>query len=365
MTEASKYRSLKASPPRRFVPCIAGLAGVGLVGLVDWWTGSEISLSILYLLPIGLTTWFGGLRSGLLVSFAATGVWLTLDSRGVSYSRPFIPYWNALVRMGFFLLTALLLNRVRSLTLNLEALITKRTAALVSEVEQRKQVEREVAEVSQREQERLAYELHDQLSAYLAGVAFQAKALAERLDRRALPEAIDAQWLVGLVNDAAGQVRKLAHLLAPVQGAGGDLSLALSGLGADMESLFGITCLVEVDRDLPALTGEQCHQLFLIAQEAARNAVRHGQAQSVEISVQREPDALNLVVRSDGKSCPIPDDVALGLGLRIMRYRAGLLGGTFAFTSEENAATVVVCRVPLERDLNLSADSAPPTRFAA
>ena len=124
-------------------------------------------MSILYLLPIGLSTWFGGLRSGLLVSFAATAVWLTLDSRGVSYSRPFIPYWNALVRMGFFLLTALLLNRVRSLTLNLEALITKRTAALVSEVEQRKQVEREVAEVSQREQERLAYELHDQLSAYL------------------------------------------------------------------------------------------------------------------------------------------------------------------------------------------------------
>src|SRR5687767_1303755 len=101
-TEGTTCAGPKGNLWRCVVTIMAGLTGVALVAMIDWLSGAEISMSILYLLPVGLTTWYAGLRFGLLVSVAAATVWFTLDSRGVPYSHPFIPYWNAVVRMGFF-----------------------------------------------------------------------------------------------------------------------------------------------------------------------------------------------------------------------------------------------------------------------
>jgi PAS domain S-box-containing protein len=119
------------------------LSGVGLVALIDWSTGTEISTSIFYLAPIGLAVWFARAAGGVCVSLIAASVWLLLDVHGGNvYSHQVIPYWNALVRLGFFLLATYLLDRVRALTTNLKALVEERTAALAAEVEQHKQAEK-------------------------------------------------------------------------------------------------------------------------------------------------------------------------------------------------------------------------------
>jgi|GEM_PF-6767966 len=148
-TEGTNCEGPKGNLRRCVVTIMAGLAGVALVATVDWCTDPQISMSIFYLLPVGLTTWYAGLRSGLLVSVAAAAAWFALDRRGVSYSHPFIPYWNALVRMGFFSLTAYLLKLIRTLTSNLETLVAVRTAALVAEIEQCKSSESRLTMLAQ------------------------------------------------------------------------------------------------------------------------------------------------------------------------------------------------------------------------
>src|SRR6266498_2811107 len=111
----------KQMPARTLIGLLAALTGVGLVALLDWSTGVEVSISIFYLAPIGLAVWFAGVWCGVCMSILAASVWLLLDVRGGSvYSHPFIPYWNALVRLGFFLLATFLLDRVRALTTNLK-----------------------------------------------------------------------------------------------------------------------------------------------------------------------------------------------------------------------------------------------------
>ena len=130
----------KQMPARTLIGLLAALTGVGLVALLDWSTGVEISTSIFYLAPIGLAVWFAGVWGGVGVSLLAAAVWLLVDvGGGRVYSNPFIPYWNALVRLGFFLVATFLLDRVRALTTNLKALVNERTAALAAEVEQHKQ----------------------------------------------------------------------------------------------------------------------------------------------------------------------------------------------------------------------------------
>ncbi len=95
---------------------VAALAMVGilLVGAVDVATGRELLMGLFYLGPVTLAAWYGGKRAGLAIALAAGGAWLLADTiGGVTYSHPAIPFWNGLVRLGFFLVTSSLLSALR------------------------------------------------------------------------------------------------------------------------------------------------------------------------------------------------------------------------------------------------------------
>ena len=73
------------------------------IGTIDYYTGSEISLSILYLLPIYLISWYVGLVGGIAASLASALTWLAVELlTDKTYSFKLVPYWNAVVRLGFF-----------------------------------------------------------------------------------------------------------------------------------------------------------------------------------------------------------------------------------------------------------------------
>jgi PAS domain S-box-containing protein len=220
-------------------------------------------------------------------------------------------------------------------------------AVALRDISERVQLEQEVARISSHEQERIAHELHDHLGAYLAGIAFCFKLLAETLERRAIPEAANAQQLVGQVNDGIDLVRNYARLLAPVDLEVGGLPAGLSQLGKEMEAAFRIECRVLVAKDLPPLTSEQSMQLYRIAQEATRNAVQHGKARLVTISALCDKNHLKLIVSNDGKPWSLNPEREGGMGLRIMRHRAVSIGGTLSIPSDSSEFTSVICLLPI------------------
>ena len=220
-------------------------------------------------------------------------------------------------------------------------------AAAVRDISERKQLEQELARLSSHEQERLAYELHDHFGAYLAGIAFRIKTLSEDLGRRAMPEAVMAQQLVLQVNAGIDQVRNFARLLVPVNLAAGGLAAGLSQMGKEMETVFNIVCRVTVSPELPPLTQDQSLQLYRIAQEAARNAIQHGKARQITLSIRCDTESLIQTVTNDGKTWNIEHVSSVGLGLRIMRHRAATLGGTLTLKSNPAGHTEAICRVPL------------------
>lgn len=84
---------------------MAAFVTVAALGVVDYLTGSELSFSIFYLLPVSLAAWFVGKRAGVLISALSALAWFIADvTGGRVYSHPAIPEWNALVRLGFFLI---------------------------------------------------------------------------------------------------------------------------------------------------------------------------------------------------------------------------------------------------------------------
>jgi len=92
-----------------------GLLLVGLIGYLDYVTGSEIAFSIFYAVPIVLMVWGMGWKAGLGFSILSASVWLWADLvSGKSYSYALIPYWNAVVRLGFFLVIGFILSALRN-----------------------------------------------------------------------------------------------------------------------------------------------------------------------------------------------------------------------------------------------------------
>jgi signal transduction histidine kinase len=112
------------------------------VGYLDYWTGEDVSVSILYLIPICLCTWRTGRRCGLLAACAGANAWLVADSAASERERhPLVPYWNAAVLLGIFWVVVYLLSALRASQESLESKVERRTAALRREISERTQAE--------------------------------------------------------------------------------------------------------------------------------------------------------------------------------------------------------------------------------
>lgn len=101
----------RLSPTQAF---LVAAAGVLLIGAVDYSTGFEVSMSVFYLGPVATAAWYAGRRAGIAIAVLSCAMWYAADlAAGNQYSHPAIPVWNAFVRFGFFLITALLLTSLR------------------------------------------------------------------------------------------------------------------------------------------------------------------------------------------------------------------------------------------------------------
>jgi len=131
--------------PSTISKVLATLAAVVLtigLGLVDYVTGREWAISALYLLPTCLTGWVAGRSAGFAVGALCTGVWFLSDILGgPAYQHPLIPVWNAIMLFVFFFVVVWLLTAFRSSHYYLEQTVECRTAALRSEIEERKRLE--------------------------------------------------------------------------------------------------------------------------------------------------------------------------------------------------------------------------------
>ncbi len=98
----------------KFFWAIAGFILLAFLGMADYWTGVELSISLFYLIPIFLVTWFAGRNLGLAVSAASAIIWFLTDySNGLVYSNNIIYVWNTLIRLGFFIVSSRLLSEFR------------------------------------------------------------------------------------------------------------------------------------------------------------------------------------------------------------------------------------------------------------
>ncbi len=215
------------------------------------------------------------------------------------------------------------------------------------DITERKQLEKAILDISEREQRRIGQDLHDGLGQHLTGIAFMTKVQEQKLKEKRLPYAADAAKIVKLVNQAIDKTRELAKGLSPVVSESHGLMSALRQLGAEVEDVFGVTCHLRCDTPVLIDDVSLATHLYHISQEAVSNAVKHGRAKTIEITLTANENRGMLTIQDDGTGCKKIPVNSKGMGHHIMTHRAKMVGGTLDIHSCAPHGTVVSCIFPV------------------
>jgi two-component system CheB/CheR fusion protein len=215
------------------------------------------------------------------------------------------------------------------------------------DVTERKRLEKAVLEISTREQRRIGQDLHDGLGQHLTGIAFMGKVLEDRLADASLAEASEAAKIVKLVNDSIKMTRDLARGLLPVVAEARGLMSALEQRAGEVSDLFHVACRFECRHPVLIHDGTLADHLYHLAQEAVNNAIKHGRPANIMIGLASANGCGTLTIEDDGAGFEVTAPAQSGLGLRIMQYRAKMIGGSLEVDSHPGVGTIVSCLFPM------------------
>ena len=220
--------------------------------------------------------------------------------------------------------------------------IAEINADLRREMVERRRLEHALIRVSEEQQQAIGRELHDGLGQHLTGLALLSATLQQKLCERAQPEAGAASQIVELVNQATVMTRSVARGLYPAALEFGGLPAALEQLADHTRSLQEMVCVFRCGPDVQVRDPLVAINLYRVAQEAVNNAVKYSQASHLRIELTRIEDRHRLCVSDNGIGAD-PERIwqGQGLGMHSMRYRASLLGGTFAIERNAHRGTTI------------------------
>ncbi|GEM_PF-2484592 len=212
-----------------------------------------------------------------------------------------------------------------------------------SDITDRKRLEKEVLEVGDRVQYQIGHDLHDGINQLLTSATLRVGALRQKMREGRLPDEGELAALADLTRQTMDQVSALARGLSPLSIKSGGLALGLAELAKATSSL-GIECRTAVDEGVEVQDLAEATHLYRIAQEAVNNALKHAKAGSITISLRRQGDNAVLSIADDGRGLPQSASSHRGMGLNIMKYRAGLIGADLEIVPARDRGTEVRCR---------------------
>ena len=217
--------------------------------------------------------------------------------------------------------------------------------AVATDVTERFRLQREILEISDREQARIGQDVHDGLCQQLIGIAFNANSLDQALASLQRPEAATARKICTLLDEAITESRRVCRGLYPIRLRTQGLVPALEELAATTAERYQLQCRCDADTQQLHCDVATATHLYRIAQEALNNALKHSGARNITIQVRESGEGIELDVIDDGKGVNATPGRGSGMGLHIMDYRARLIGGSFQFHRRSDGATAS-CRVP-------------------
>jgi signal transduction histidine kinase len=325
------------------------MAALWLIGLVDCLADYRLLFTVLYVLPIGYATVKIGRRYAITLAILSVILWTGGDIlEGAPSPGVVIRLWNDAIIFSLFIVVIYLLDALSCTLLGLEATVRERTQALREEMEERRRLQHETLDLSERERQAFGHELHDVVCQELTGIAIAGHMLAKKLEVQNSLGAPQAREIATLVDRVLTKARSVARGFFT---AGFDvmgLAEALRENARNVEERTGIKCEVVWQENLVIFNEDVVMHFFRIAQEGIQNAVTHAEPTWVRVSLSHVGNTVRLAIEDNGKGFQNSGTPTQGLGLRIMKYRASLIGGELEITKRPAGGAQVVCVIPFQ-----------------
>ncbi|MDX1586629.1 MAG: PAS domain S-box protein [Balneolaceae bacterium] len=219
---------------------------------------------------------------------------------------------------------------------------------LIKDLSEKRDLEREIIQISEEEKRRIGQDLHDGLGQMLTGIGLMSQNLAQKMEANGIPGASELKEITEMIREADNYARTLSHSLTPVEVESGSLTISLEQLCRRAQKLFDIDCTFSEEGDVDVDNQTAAIHLYRIAQEAISNAVKHGKAKNVQVSLQNRDDKIRLIVEDDGVGFTKSAEEGSkgGLGVHTMRYRAHMSGGDLQIGENNKGNTQIECLIP-------------------
>jgi len=234
-----------------------------------------------------------------------------------------------------------------------------RLHGLVRVISEQKRLEWECLRASEREQNRIGQELHDDVCQVLAGLGYMMQVLGARLGREAPGLRRELTELNADVMAAMQRTRLMAHGLFPARLNYVNVRQALSEFARQIKARYGREVILDLPRRLPPHSPEQIIHIYRIAQEAVGNSLRHGRATTIRIALKIFGGNAEISFEDNGAGFPAENGRPEGIGLHVMQYRARILGGSLDFCNREAGGAIVRLQYPVARRLPNESAVAP------
>lgn len=232
-------------------------------------------------------------------------------------------------------------------------------ASIVRDITEQRTLQRAVLEIAGQEQRRIGQDLHDGTGQELTGLAMLSQRLLAMLEGKSEPEARMAAKIAEGLDDVLRGVRILSRGLVPVQLDREGLMAALADLAARTSELQDVVCTFQCDEPVCIPNNNVATNLYRMSQEAVTNAIKHGGAKNITISLSVHGELVTLRVTDDGSGLKqFQASASVGTGLRIMRYRAQLIGAKLDVAPSYFHGTEVSCRFVCKRTADGSCEPA-------
>ncbi len=197
---------------------------------------------------------------------------------------------------------------------------------IVRDISERKQLEREILEASEREQQKIGHDLHDGLCQELAGIAFLVQSIQQKVEARGRVSPDEVAKVTALLQDAIRHTRGLARTLHPVEPLPFGLSVALRDLAAHTADTCRIACTFRSRNPVEIHDPSTATHIYRIAQDAVRDAVRHGKADNIVIELLRNRSGIQLSISDNGIKLSEDGRLREDKVLWMMQHRARVIG---------------------------------------
>ncbi|MEW6602093.1 MAG: ATP-binding protein, partial [Nitrospirota bacterium] len=211
------------------------------------------------------------------------------------------------------------------------------------EIAERKVLEKAILETEDRELQRIGFELHDGLGQLLTGLSLKSQSLQDILKEKSIPEAELASRITFLIDMAKEHLRFLMQGRLPMESSRNNIASSLEELASRTTRNFNVPCFFKSSGPVTIKNSAAVMQLYRIAQEAVTNALRHGNPGHIEIYLSLAEDTVVLTVKDNGAGIRDADTKKNGLGLKIMNYRANMIGALLNIDSEAGRGTSISC----------------------